>query len=64
MSVPVCDWCDAWIDDSNVRWPGFCSSQRRDDDQQQRHQRRDRPETTEITDYMLDVPSQGPVMTE
>lgn len=25
MSVPVCDWCEGWIETSNRTHPGYCS---------------------------------------
>jgi len=30
MSVAVCDWCEAYVEASNLRWPGYCSPTCRD----------------------------------
>jgi hypothetical protein len=32
MSSAVCDWCEDYIDVSNLRFPGFCSTDCRDED--------------------------------
>jgi hypothetical protein len=36
MSAAVCDQCDGWIDVSNFRFPGFCSTACRDADRARR----------------------------
>lgn len=30
MTTPVCASCDAYIETSNLRWPGYCSARCRD----------------------------------
>lgn len=42
MSTVSCCWCEGWIDASNLRWPGYCSSPCRDLDRQHRQTEQDR----------------------
>lgn len=30
MTDVTCNWCSEWIEDSNLRWPGFCAPACRD----------------------------------
>jgi hypothetical protein len=46
VSVVSCDYCAGWIDESNLRWPGFCSPGCRDRARQERHTGRDREKRT------------------
>ena len=41
MSAVTCGWCESWIEESNVRWPGFCSAGCRDAERSWREQQRD-----------------------
>ena len=43
MTTVSCLWCDGWIESSNLRWPGYCSSPCRNADRADRqaeHERR------------------------
>lgn len=42
MSTAVCLWCDGYVEASNVRHPGYCSTHCRDTDRTARQDAQDR----------------------